>query len=70
MPLADTFRTKLQAAIDLSGMTQRDVARRAHVHYVTVSKILSGDMEPSLTMCEKLSEAVKVPAEKLLTKSA
>lgn len=70
MPLADTFRDNLRAAMTAKGITQRELADRAGVNAVTVSRIFSGFSEPSLEMCEKLANALNMRPEKTFSKGA
>lgn len=69
MPLAETFRENLRSAIDRTGMTQRDLATKSGVHYVTICNILAGKVEPSLTICEALAKAVKIKAPEIFLES-
>lgn len=69
MPLQDNFRANLQAAIDRLDLSNVDLAELSGVHVVTISRILHGHLEPSLSMCEKLAAAVKIAPEKILQKN-
>jgi transcriptional regulator with XRE-family HTH domain len=57
MPLMENFRANISEACRKNGLSQQELARRSGVHWVTISKALSGKMEPSVTICEKLGEA-------------
>lgn len=70
MPLQDNFRANLQAALEDLGWSQAELSRKSGVHVVTISRILTGVLEPSLAMCEKLAAAVKVKPEKIMQKIA
>lgn len=64
MPLVDNFVDNLQAACERKGISQRELARRSGVHYVTVNRILQRQMDPSLSICERLAEAAEMIPEK------
>jgi len=42
------------------GYSVRELARRAGVGFVTVSRIENGHMSPTVTMLEKLAKALKI----------
>jgi transcriptional regulator with XRE-family HTH domain len=67
--LSDTFRRNLRTALDEIGLTQRDLAARSGVNHVHICRILAGKHVPSLTMCEALARGVRLPPEKLLSKT-
>jgi DNA-binding XRE family transcriptional regulator len=70
MPLLTNFRENLRKQIDASGLSKTAIADAAGIHRVTLHKILAGDFEPSLEMCEKLAEALEIrPVEKIFQKS-
>ena len=69
--LSDTFRRNLLARIRRDGLTITGLAHNAGVHRVTIHKILSGEIEPSLSMCEKLAKNTGFsPPEKIFKKIA
>jgi len=45
---------------DRRGYSVRELAKRAGVAYVTVSRIENGHMSPTVEMLEKLARALKV----------
>lgn len=63
MPLAENFRENLRSALEKKRMTQRELANKSGVHYVTICNILAGKAEPSLTICEALAKSagIKIP---------
>lgn len=70
MPLLTNFRENLRKQIDASALSKTAIADAAGIHRVTLHKILAGDFEPSLKMCEKLAEALEIrPVEKIFQKS-
>jgi len=60
MPLMENFRENVRAAMEANAITQQELSVRSGVHYVTVSKALSGKMEPSVAICERLAEAAGI----------
>lgn len=70
MPFRDNFRDNLKARLSKGDLTVTELAKRAGVHRVTVHKILSGEIEPSLSLCEKLANSAGIsPPEKIFQKS-
>jgi DNA-binding XRE family transcriptional regulator len=70
MPLLANFRENLRRRIDQSGLSKAALAAKAGIHRVTLHKILAGEFEPSLEMCEKLAAALEVtPIEKIFGRS-
>ena len=61
--LKTIFAANLRAAMREQGCSSNEVARRAKLHYVTVSRILHGRISPSLSTCERLAAAVGLPLE-------
>lgn len=60
LKLSKNFRENLRSAITGQGITQRELALRSGIHHVTICNILSGKMEPSLSVCESLAKAAKI----------
>lgn len=70
MPFRDNFRENLRKWLDRGEITITKLAELAGVHRVTIHKILSGEIEPSLSLCEKIAEKIGVlPPEKIFQKS-
>lgn len=63
MPLAANFRENLAEAMSLRNISSVELSRRSGVHTVTISRILHGHLEPSVTMCEKLAKAAEMRPE-------
>lgn len=55
MPAIQNFRTNLETALGLAGMSQRELARQAGVSFTYVNRILRGKTEPTLPQCERLA---------------
>lgn len=60
VPATDTFARNLRLALDAAGLTQRGLGLRADVHFVTVSRVLSGHVKPTLDVCQRLAIGVGV----------
>ena len=58
MCLAKDFAATLRALMSDKGLTQTELSRRSGVAISTISNILNGKAEPSLTMCDKLVAAL------------
>ncbi len=58
MPLLKNFRDNLRQAIDERGKSKTAIAADAGIHRVTLHKILAGEFEPSLDMCERLARVL------------
>jgi DNA-binding XRE family transcriptional regulator len=70
MPLCDNFRDNLRTRLDRGDLTVTKLAASAGVHRVTIHKILSGEIEPSLSLCESIAQAAGIsPPEKIFQKS-
>ena len=63
MPLLENFRENLRSAMDERGMDQQDLSRESGVHYVTISRVLSGKQDPTVSVCERLAKAVGLRAD-------
>jgi|GEM_PF-6887997 len=70
MPFRDNFRDNLRARLNRGDLTVTELAKMADVHRVTIHKILSGEIEPSLSLCEKIADSAGIhPPEKIFQKS-
>ena len=54
MPLAKTFRDNLRSAMQIAGLNQQELAEKSGIHYVTISRILSGTIEPTAMITSPL----------------
>lgn len=57
LALIDNFRHNLKDACKAKGISQADLARETGLHWVTISRILNGHLNPTLETCEKLAMA-------------
>ncbi len=70
MALQDSFRENLRMRLELGGITITQLAKDARVNRVTIYKILNGEMEPSLSVCEAVAAAAGIsPPEKIFKKT-
>lgn len=69
MAILDNFRQNLRSTMERKGVNHRELHRLSGVHWVTISRILSGNLEPSVTVCEQLATALKMTPEKIFEKS-
>lgn len=60
MSLLENFRHNLLAAIEREQISGQELARRSGLHFVTISRILSGKIAPSVENCEKLAKAAGI----------
>jgi len=68
MPILENFRANLIRRIDETKETKTAIAKRAGVHRVTLHAILAGRIEPSLELCERLSQVLGFdPPEKIFS---
>lgn len=63
MPLLQNFRDNLRDAMQERGLDQQDLAKKSGVHYVTISRILGGKQDPTVTVCERLASAAGIRAD-------
>lgn len=61
MALAENVRSNLSRFLSDRGISQRELAERSGVHYVTINRILNGQ-DPTLSVCEKLARALGLPS--------
>lgn len=60
------FRQNLAAAMADRGLTQRALADKSGVTYVYINRILVGRSDPSVTICDKLSDALSIPFDTMI----
>lgn len=65
MPLMDNFLANLVAACESKAISQRELSRKSGIHFVTVNRIFSRKLEPSITVCERLAKAAGIPTKKI-----
>lgn len=68
MPLLDNFRENMRRGMETKAVSQRELSRISGIHWVTISRILSGTVEPSVTVCETLAKAIDQTPEKIFQK--
>lgn len=62
------FQVNLRLAMQLRGLSQRDIAEAAELSYPYVNRILTSKVEPTLPVCDRLADAVKLSLAELLQK--
>jgi transcriptional regulator with XRE-family HTH domain len=65
----DNFRDNIRSRCEEKGLTHRDLAKKAKVHHVTISRILNGHHSPSIPVAERLAKALGSTLEKILAKT-
>ena len=58
MPLLDNFLINLRDAMTQQGVNSMQLSKQSGVHYVTISRILNGHLNPSVDICERLAKGV------------
>ena len=64
----NAFRVNLRAAIDAEGLSLRDAADRCGITFAYLHRILSGKVSPSLEICDKIADAMKIELPDMLEK--
>lgn len=70
MQASANFRERLREAMKHRGVSQRELAERAHTSYAGINRILQGRQVPTIELADRLSDAVGVPLAKLLEKKS
>jgi len=70
MPLMENFRKNLRTACEDHGISQQELARRTGLHFVSVSRILSGKQDPPVPVCERLAEAAGIRPDTIFLEPA
>ena len=58
MPMLKNFRENLARSIVERGMSKTAIAQEAGIHRVTLHKLLAGEFDPSIDLCERLANAL------------
>lgn len=67
LTLTDNFAENVRRELQRREMTQRDLARAAGIHYVSICRILTGDTVPSVETCEAIARALDIVPEKIFS---
>ena len=70
MVYTENFVENVKRALAQKGWSQRELARRAEVHWQTVNRILSGGMVPTTDTVEKIATALDLGPTKVFRKPA
>ena len=64
------FRSNLKTALAAKGISQVALADRLETSQPHVNRILNGKVEPSLSACMKISDAIGIPLRDMLIEPA
>ena len=64
------FRQRLRNEMQLQGVSQRELAKRAGTSYAGVNRILQGKQDPTLELADRLSDALGIELAKFLEKTS
>lgn len=67
LPIQDRFSRNLRNGLAAKGITQRELARRVGLHFVTVNRIFQGRQTPPLDTIERLAKTCGIPLEKIFS---
>lgn len=62
----ENFRKNLESVLESRGISQRAFAKEIKTSYPYVNRILHGQVDPSMSQCEKIANAISVPLKDLL----
>lgn len=65
MPLIDNVISRVQSELNKRQWSKAELARRSGIHVTTISRILHGHLEPSVSACEAIANALGMKPEKL-----
>jgi transcriptional regulator with XRE-family HTH domain len=65
----DTFGTWLAAELKYQGWSMSELARRCDVSHATISRIISGERNPSASVCTAIAKAFKMSQEDVLRRA-
>lgn len=65
MPLIDNVISRVQSELQKREWSKAELARRAGIHVTTISRILHGHLEPSVSACEAIAKAFDMKPERL-----
>ena len=54
---------QLSTEMENQGLSQREVARRSHLHFNTLNKVLGGKVSPKLVTIEKIAKVLNKKLE-------
>lgn len=70
MQAAENFRRELRAAMQRTGVSQRQLAERANTSYPGINRILQGKQTPTIDLADRLADAVGVTLSELFGKKS
>ncbi len=66
MGIKETFAEKLKKELADAGITQKVLAKRAHISEAYISQILSGKRTPTIAVAKRIAEALGKPVSYFL----
>lgn len=70
MAMHRTLIDNIRRGLAIKGLTQEQLSTLADVHWTSISRVLNGKQDPSVTFCEKIAKALRiVPSEKIFQKN-
>lgn len=63
--MRNRMATELTELLEERGWSQRELSRRAGVAHTSIAKVISGEINPTMIFCQRISKAVDVPVEEL-----
>lgn len=60
------FRKNVRAAMRFRGVSQRALAKKAGLTHPYVNRILTNKVEPSLTVCDRIADALDIECSRLI----
>ncbi len=67
--LSRQFRNNLRWHLDREEISITRLAKKAGVHRVTIHKVLAGEFEPSLSLCEAIAGALGIKPDQIFANS-
>jgi len=62
----ENFRENVSSVLAARKISQRELARRIATSHPYVNRILQGQVDPGMTQCEKIADAISIPLNDLL----
>lgn len=66
MPALNNFRLNFARIVKSGEISISEIARRAGTSRAYIHRVMDGGVDPQITTCEKLAEAIGQPLDRLL----